>query len=644
LYLIFQAGYGMAQEQPRTFRLWQLTSYTGSVGVNGFYRQQERTVNDIRDYSTFPFITGNLLLNTTSYIGHPNLFLLEVGGEYNPGSSQQTYTVSPDRSEVLTFTRLNLRGTLFSGKPMSLGATFNLGRNFINREYVTSLRTDSRQWGLTYNFTNKILPLTVTYSDRKWDQLELETDRTYRNKQEDLQARVSRSFTRFGDNSELRYVYYTFFREDQNLIQTNTINSQFILNNTFYFDEYKRYMFRSAINTLDQQGNINQKRFQAFETVNFSLPFNLRFTGNYDFINLVQETQSSRQHRVNVGLEHQLFASLRTGINYEYYNTDHTAFKETNTRYGVNLNYIKKIPTGSLNLGYSYRRHNQNVVSDPNNVLQIIDEPHVLADGQVILLDRPYVDLTTVVVKDVTGAIIYQRDFDYLLFERNEFVEVVRIAGGQIANNSPVLVDYIATQVGSYNFDADFQSFNVSVNLFNHLVELYYNTTIQDYENVEDSEFLTLNYFIRNIYGTRFQLGIFTAGAEWDDYNSTIVPYQKLRFYLRMNGKLGKKILLSLNGDFSDLTLTENNIKQLYASTYGKVVYQIKARSKVNLDLGYRKQVGEQIDLDLITAKLEYNTVFRNLYMKVGVEVYKRNYIDEKLNFRGVYFRIDRRF
>jgi hypothetical protein len=488
------------------------------------------------------------------------------------------------------------------------------------------------------------LPLSITYNDRKWDQLELETNRTYRNKQEDLQARVNRSFTRFGDNSELRYVYYTFFREDQNLLQTKTTNSQFILNNTFYFDEYKRYMFRSAINTLDQYGNINQKRFQLFETVSFNLPYQLRFTGNYDFINLIQETQSSRQHRVNVGLEHQLFASLRTGISYEYYNTDHTAFKETNTRYGVNLNYVKKIPTGSLNLGYSFRRHNQNVVSDPSSILQIIDEPQVLADGQVVLLDRPYVDLATVVVKDATGAIIYQRDFDYLLFERNEFVEVVRVPGGQITNNSPVLIDYIATQVGSYNFDSDFQSFNVSVNLFNKFLELYYNTSIQDYNNVEESEFLTLNYFTRNIYGTRLQLGIFTAGAEWDDYNSTIVPYQKMRFYLRMSGKMGKKTLLSLNSDFSDLTLTEDNVRQLYASAFGKVVYQIKAQSKINLDLGYRKQVGEQIDLDLITAKLEFNTVFRNLYMKVGAELYKRNYVGEKLNFRGVYFRIDRRF
>ena len=644
MFVFILAGKGIAQERPPVFRLWQLTSYSGSIGVNGFYRQQERTLANITDYSEAPFITGNFLLNTKSYIGHPNLLLLEVGGEYNPGSSQQVYTVSPDRSEVLTFSRLNLRGTLFSGKPMSLGANFNISRNFINREYVASTRTDAQTWGLNYNYRNKILPLSITYTDRKWDQLEIETDRTYRNKQTDLQARVSRSFTRYGDNNELRYVYYTFFREDQNLVQTNTTNSQFILNNTFYFDENKRYMFRSNINSLDQTGNINQNRFQAFESISLRLPYKLRFTGNYNYFNTKQETQSSKQQRINVGLDHELFTSLRTGVFYEYYGTNHTAFKETNIRYGVNVNYLKKIPTGTLNLAYSYARHNQNVASNPNSTVQIIDEPHILADGQVVLLERPYVDLATVVVKDVTGAIIYQRDFDYLLIEHNEFVEIQRILGGQIPNNAPILVDYIAAQVGSYNFDADFQSFTIRVNLLNRLLDLYYTTSIQDYRNIEGSELLTLNYFTRNIYGGSLNIWLLKAGAEWDDYNSTIVPYTKMRYYLRMSGKIGKKVLLSLNSDLTDLTLTDTNTEQLYSSVFGKVVYMIKPRSKLDFDIGYRKQVGEQIDLDLITAKLEYNTVYRNLYMRVGLEVFKRNYVGEQLNFRGIYFRIDRKF
>ncbi len=643
--MLFFASRLLAQQGPYTFRAWELISYSGTIGVQGFYREQERILNDVLDFSKFPFVYGKLALDTRSYIGHPNLLLLDIGGEYNPGTSQQFYTVSPDRSEVLTFSRLNINGTIFNGKPMSLSGGFNIGRNFINREYVTSMRTDTRQWNVGYSFQNRILPLTINYTDRKWNQLEIETGRTYINDQKELQARVSKSFTKLGDTNEFIFNRFSLFREEPNLAAIDNINIKFILNNNFYFDKHRRYMFRSSINTLEQTGIITQTRLQMFENVHLRLPYKINFSGSYDLIGVTQPNQGYTQQRFNGTLDHELFSSLRTSVFYDYITNSHTAFKETNTRTGISFNYIKKIPAnGTLNLAYSYRLHNQNVLSNPNSTVQIIDEPHVLLDGEVVLLDRPYVDLATVVVKDITGSIIYQRDFDYLLIERDQFVEIVRVPGGQLPNNTPVLVDYVAVQVGSYNFDSDLQSFTARVILFKQLLELYYTNTTQDYSGIEGSELLTLNYYTRHVYGVRMQVGLLNFGVERDEYNSTIVPYEKMRYFLRINGMAGKKVRLSLNGDLSDLTLTETNTDQLYSSIYGKAAYQIKPRMKLNLDIGYRKQIGEEIDLDLITSKLEYNAAFRNIYMKVGLEVYKRNFVGEQFNFRGVYFQLERRF
>ncbi len=639
------SGSSFAQQQPTTFQFWGLTNYSGSVGVRGFYRDQKRTIQNIVDYSTYPYLYGNIVLNTQSYIGHPNLLLLDIGGEFNPGLDQQNFTVSPDRSEVLTLAKLNTRATIFSGKPMNLSGTYNLSRNFINREYVTSLRTDAVDWGLNYNFHNKILPFTASYSDRKWDQLETETGRTYRNRQKDLRASVKRSFTKLGDTNELRFVRYDYFREDENLVQINNRYDNWLLNNIYYFDKQKRYVFRSSINRLTQVGStVNQDRIQAFETVNLRLPYKFRFSGNYDFTRVDQQTQGYRQHRVNVGLDHELFASLRTGVYFEQFNTFHTSFDELNTRAGVRVGYLKKIPTGTLSLNYNYNLHIQNVVSSPGSDIQVIDEPHVLSDGEVVLLNLPYIDQATIVVKDATGSVIYEQGFDYLLITHNEFVEIVRVPGGQIPNNGAILVDYVAAQVGSYNFKATLQNFSVRVMLFQRFLELYYSTAIQDYNNVQEADFVTLNYFTRNIYGARLNFWLVNLGVERDEYKSTIVPYDKMRYFLQMNGKIGKKMLLSMNGDYTDLLLTETNTRQLYASVFGKVVYQLKPRMKTNFDIGYRKQIGDEIDLDLITAKLEFNTVYRNLYMKVGLELYKRNYVGEQFNFRGAYFQIDRRF
>jgi hypothetical protein len=83
---------------------------------------------------------------------------------------------------------------------------------------------------------------------------------------------------------------------------------------------------------------------------------------------------------------------------------------------------------------------------------------------------------------------------------------------------------------------------------------------------------------------------------------------------------------------------------QRYTDITGKAEYVIIKQTKLNLDVMYRKQQGRGIDLDLLTARLELTSVIYQLYVTAGVEVYRRNYIGEKINFKGIYMQISRRF
>jgi hypothetical protein len=69
-----------------------------------------------------------------------------------------------------------------------------------------------------------------------------------------------------------------------------------------------------------------------------------------------------------------------------------------------------------------------------------------------------------------------------------------------------------------------------------------------------------------------------------------------------------------------------------------------RPQTKVNGTVGYRKQIGKDIDLDMVTGTLEYSQVVNKLMYKIGVEMYKRLYLNEQLNFKGIYFQIERRF
>ena len=180
------------------------------------------------------------------------------------------------------------------------------------------------------------------------------------------------------------------------------------------------------------------------------------------------------------------------------------SYDEKNVKFGVGFDYTKKIPFGQLRLSYHYYRHNQENESE-EVPRQILNEPHILLDGSPELLDKPYVDISSVVVKDNTGTIIYQENLDYILVERNNFVEVQRVLGGLIPNGGQILVDYVAIQPGSYSYDLNNHDVFLGFILFNRLVEVYYHGRFQDYTNVEQTEFLTLNYFSQNIYGIRIE-------------------------------------------------------------------------------------------------------------------------------------------
>jgi hypothetical protein len=271
-------------------------------------------------------------------------------------------------------------------------------------------------------------------------------------------------------------------------------------------------------------------------------------------------------------------------------------------------------------------------------------EPHILRSGQIELLAKPHVVPGSVVVKDVTGTIIYQLDFDYLLIQRNAYLEIARVPGGQIAENSSVYVDYVVNQPGSYKYDANIVNFSASVLVLKNLLEFYYRLMYQDYQNLENTEFITLNYVTQNIIGTRVEYKFASGGMEYDSYNSTVIPYRMIRGYFLLQGNMKGKVIYCLDGNYRNYRMLEDNSIQKYADLSGNISYMVSPQTKVTLDIGYRNQVGAGINLNLLTARGEIVANYNKLYFKAGVEVYKRLYLNDNINFFRVYAEIVRTF
>ena len=174
-------------------------------------------------------------------------------------------------------------------------------------------------------------------------------------------------------------------------------------------------------------------------------------------------------------------------------------------------------------------------------------------------------------------------------------------------------------------------------------MELYYKGQFQDYKNVEKSDLLILNYIKQNTFGGKIRVKFVELGAEYEDRNSTITPYRLMRYYLNLQKRL-KKLILSLNGNIRDYDMVDEFIHRKYSDISGGATYEFTPRIKLNFTLGYRKQRGPGIDLDLLTARTEFDMVYRQLYITFGADLYRRDYLNEITDYNGIYLQLSRKF
>lgn len=624
-------------------KFWQLTSLSGAIQLGGHYRYQEGTTNEIYNYQKSSRFYGGISLNTNSYFYHPNLLYLDLGVEWNPEFGKDLFLVVPDQAEVRTMQKINIAATLFRQKSFTLGGYFNYNMVYTNRENLSNIKSNGTSWGGNLTYSNKILPFQASYLQGKWYETEILTGRTFLTNQSNLQSKINKSFSAH-DNSELSYFHNDYMRQDATLFSIRNISDNLNLNNSIYFDNKKNYSLISIVSGIDQRGDDAFRRYQVDENLNFILPLNFTLTTNYSYYNYQRATQNLHQNNVVGILRHKLYLSLNTGISFEYNNIVHTFYKEQNTKSGIDIQYEKKIPlNGRLALSYVFNWQRQTRQSDPV-MLPIINEEHILTDGRIELLDKAFADPSTVVVKDVTGTIIYQLNLDYLIIPRSDFLEIQRIPGGQIPNKGKVYVDYISMQPGAYQYDVSFNNINAGITLFNRLLEVYYRFSQQDYFNLRTTEFLTLNYFTQNVVGCRLEFRFASGGAEYETYNSSVIPYRSMRYFVTFQGNIKSKMTFSLNGNMRQYKMLNDSTNQTYLDVIGSAGYNFSPKTSVNLELAYRKQVGQQMDLDLLTARAEFSTVFRQVFVKIGMEIYGRNYLNERTNFLGGYIQIVRNF
>jgi hypothetical protein len=642
--LLTLSGFGYAQQNPEAFRLFGVRAYSGELRFRGFYRNQQQTGDKISESQQSYYYSGGILMNASTYVIHPNFCELELGAAYMPESNKNHYLVIQDYSEVRTVKNLNIQSSFFNRKKVSLMASATYDESYARRENLTDVKTTNKYVGGSLTYSNKIIPLTFDFYKRNLLQTEIQTGRRLKIDQTQFEARADQAFTSY-DKQKLIYSHKFNSNLNENSFYTANTVDDIYFNSIVGLGKKRVFNFNTTVSNDHQYGSYKFNRFQFMENLLIKMPLNFTFISNYNFHNTSQLYGRIIQHTSTNSLNHKLFNSLNSRIYFEYSTLSQRVFTETSSKTGFDLNYSKKLPWGQLQLTYGYFLYRQNYVSDSTN-LNIVNEDYFLSDSKITLLKRPYINVLSVIVKDITGTIFYQLGLDYILITRGKYVEIRRIPSGLIPNDGTVYVDYEVKQPGSYKYESNNNMFSANMSFLKGIVDVYYRLATQRYSNLENTDFIVLNKFTQHQVGFRVTTGMFSGGAEYEDYNSTILPYHLIKVFLNVQKTFFNKLTLSMNGDMQNYTMLDEPLSRIqrYIDITGKVEYAFARQTRLNLDIMYRNQQGRQIDLDLFTARLEFTSVIYQLYLTAGVEVYRRNYIGEKINFKGTYIQISRRF
>jgi len=626
-----------------SFEFWRMQSYSGFIELESQYRAQETILrNNAKENRTSSLFTGLLSLGTKSFFWHPNFMKLNVDLDYNPGTGRDQFLVLPDRTETKTAEMIRVQTNFFDQRPFSFNLYALLNHNYINREYTTNVEMYHKGFGGSMMFRNNILPVSIRYQNEKWEQNEIQSNRLFTNDRENMIVELSKSFSHL-DNHKLSYSIEDYRRtySQQSQIQNKITNLN--LKNDISFDKNRNSNFYSFIWLNKQTGDDEYDRLQVNENIDIKLPYNFKVIGKYQFSNYNKADFELNQHIVNSSLEHRLFSSLFSHVEYEYIDIHQTSYNEFAYTYNVGFDYTKNIPTGNFSLSFNHRNRNEKRNGNAFD-LQINNEEHVLRNTQTLLLKNPDVVAGSIIITDETGLIIYEENFDYIIIERGEFIEIQRLPGGQIQDGSTILIDYLAIQQLKYEYDLASNNIHSGISIFRNLVNFYFRYFEQDNENFKGTDTRILKNISQRVYGSRFNYKRLSLGVELDDYNSNIVPYNSKRYYLTFSGNINQNLNYSLAGNYRNYKLTGENISQKYNDITGNISYRINNNSQIKAKGAYRFQKGRNIDLTLTSFKGEYLTNFRKILITLGVTFHKRDYLAENIAFSGGYLKIKRNF
>jgi hypothetical protein len=407
-----------------------------------------------------------LELESRGWLYHPDLLLFSFGLE--PQWKQQDTAASDAffRSDNDNFLGYFLDAHVLRQKSHSFKLFLRQSRNEFNSTLSPDNVSETDIARTVWIIKNKLFPTTVTVekNDTTFDDF-------FSSRDDSNIFRIESKYVSDKHQLNLLSEYVDQLREID-VQRIDAKRSLLNMNSHYMFSDSTR--LTSTIFTLDSQSDVSDSRsFLWSERLMLQHRPKLRSEYNARFDSRKNNNFHSDTQFLSGALEHQLYENLTTRIDLYTSKDDFDNGEIDVSEADLDLRYRRKIPVGMLAItgGYAYRVEDNNIDATSS---QILNESHVLVGTAQEFLAKSNIDVSSVIVTDITKTTIYVQGIDYFLGVVGESVVIERGLFGGISDGETVLVDYVFATQSPFKSDRRSARFGINLDLW-QILQFHYN-------------------------------------------------------------------------------------------------------------------------------------------------------------------------
>ncbi len=552
-----------------------------------------------------------------------------------------------NRNDQLTFTEYDNAVTFFKDRNASLDLFARQNDAWVDSPFRGSYRTHVTDYGGEFR-TRGPVPMSLSYSrGTRTEDYDLEIDREEKHDQLRATATQRAWFSQSDLSVRLADVTQNVQAQDY-----RTVGGTF--DNVLRARPESVNRLRTSARYLHQYGTIDHRDFSLTEHLLVQPIPVFESTAQYQYGEQTGGASLSsggrqlvRSHRGDVGVRHTLYGSLSTGL--AYYAGREKVFDDASTgrlvgedqRDGgrIDIGYRRNTAVGRLHLGFGYEMAREDH-SSLDRARSVANEGHLMVDGDEPSLRNTGVDLSSIVVTDETGFVIYVAGVDYTVVDFGTRVRLFRVLSGGIANGQRVLVDYSFSFSPDVVFDTVGRLFSAQLDAKSGVsVHYRYSSSRQDLVSGEPGVFLEDRTL--QLFGAGYRIGSLHVGDEYEINRAFDSEFESNRFFGSLDvAAFGQtRVNLGANHTWTHYTSVDRTLHVVMLTA--RVTSPLPGRTTLEGDGWLRVDRGEPegagLDADLAGIRLKVVKQMRAMLLTGGVFYRKatnnNNVEDRRANF-----------